>query len=155
MRTVTLAIKGTGSRDTGHHLFPLKGLSHLIQSCFSYRSCMSKDSARFTGQAGHLKKKYCVTCKKSTLKVLINFGFVTSFDDVKHHCRHGFRTESRMIKGKRTLSKGAVSQKSKVKSPKSRRVKGRHGKKSTVKKDERDKSELTISQNFKKPTVKK
>ena len=26
-------------------------------------------------------KKYCVTCKKSTLKVLINFGFVTSFED--------------------------------------------------------------------------
>ena len=26
-------------------------------------------------------KKYCVTCKKSTLKVLINFGFVTSFEN--------------------------------------------------------------------------
>ena len=46
----------------------------------------------------------------------------------------GFRTKSRMIKGKRTLSKGALSQKSKVKSPKSRRVKDRNGKKSTVKK---------------------
>ena len=28
-----------------------------------------------------LSKKYCATCKKSTLKVLINFGFVTSFGD--------------------------------------------------------------------------
>ena len=27
------------------------------------------------------KKKYCVTCKKSTRKVLINFGFVTSLED--------------------------------------------------------------------------
>ena len=26
-------------------------------------------------------KKYCVTCKKLSLKVLINFGFVTSFED--------------------------------------------------------------------------
>ena len=26
-------------------------------------------------------KKYCVTCKKSTLKVLVNFGFVTSIED--------------------------------------------------------------------------
>ena len=25
--------------------------------------------------------KYCVTCKKSTLKVIINLGFVTSFED--------------------------------------------------------------------------
>ena len=25
--------------------------------------------------------KYCVACKKSTLKVLINLGFVTSFED--------------------------------------------------------------------------
>ena len=29
----------------------------------------------------HFSKKYCVTCKKSTRKVLINFGFVTSFED--------------------------------------------------------------------------
>ena len=44
---------------------------------------MSKDSARSTGRIGHFfpKKKYCVTCKKSTRKVLINFGFVTSFED--------------------------------------------------------------------------
>ena len=27
----------------------LKGLSHLVQSCLLYRSCMSKDSARSTG----------------------------------------------------------------------------------------------------------
>ena len=60
----------------------LKGLSHLVQSCFSYRSCMSKDSARSTGHAGHFfLKKYCVVCKKSTLKVLINFGFMTYFED--------------------------------------------------------------------------
>ena len=26
-------------------------------------------------------KKYCVACKKSALKFLINFGFVTSFED--------------------------------------------------------------------------
>ena len=26
-------------------------------------------------------KKYCVTCKKSTRKFLVNFGFVTSFKD--------------------------------------------------------------------------
>ena len=51
----------------------------------------------------------------------------------------GFRTKSRIIKGKRTLSKGALSQKSKVKSPKSRRVKGRNGKKSTVKKSKETK----------------
>ena len=42
---------------------------------------MSKDSARSTGHVDHLSKKYCVTCKKLTLKVLINFGFVTSFED--------------------------------------------------------------------------
>ena len=48
--------------------------------------------------------------------------------------RTGFRTKSGMIKGKRTLSKGTLNQKSKVKSPKIRRVKGRNGKKSTVKK---------------------
>ena len=42
--------------------------------------------ARSTGHVGHFfsKKKYCVTCKKSTLKVLINFGFVTSFEDSHH-----------------------------------------------------------------------
>ena len=50
------------------------------------------------------------------------------------HVSHGFRTKSRMIKGKRMLGKVALSQKSKVKSTKSRRVKGRHGKKSTLKK---------------------
>ena len=27
------------------------------------------------------RKKYCVTCKKSTLKVLINFGFEMSFEN--------------------------------------------------------------------------
>ena len=60
----------------------LKGLSYLVQSCFSYRSCMSKDSAHSTGHVGHFfPKKCCVTCKKSTRKVLINFGFVTSFED--------------------------------------------------------------------------
>ena len=60
----------------------LKGLSHLVQSCFSYRSCMSKDSACSTGHVGHFfQKKKCVTCKKSTRKVLTNFGFVTSFED--------------------------------------------------------------------------
>ena len=31
----------------------LKGLSHLVQSCLSYRSCMSKVSARSTGHVGH------------------------------------------------------------------------------------------------------
>ena len=30
-------------------LYHLKGLSHLVQSCLLYRSCMSKDSARSTG----------------------------------------------------------------------------------------------------------
>ena len=60
----------------------LKGLSHLVQSCLLYRSCMSKDSARSTGHAGHFfPKKYCVAFKKSTLKVLINLVFVTSFED--------------------------------------------------------------------------
>ena len=46
---------------------------------------MSKDSAHSTGHVGRFfpkkKKKYCVTCKKSKRKVLINFGFVTSFED--------------------------------------------------------------------------
>ena len=61
---------------------PLKGLSHLVQSCLLYRSCMSKDSARSTGHVDHFFPiKYCVACKKSTLKVLINIGFVTSFED--------------------------------------------------------------------------
>ena len=60
----------------------LKGLSHLVQSCLLYRSCMSKDSARSTGHVDHFFPiKYCVACKKSTLKVLINLGFVTSFED--------------------------------------------------------------------------
>ena len=63
-------------------LFSLKGLSHLVQSCLLYRSCMSKDSAHSTGHVGHFFPiKYCVACKKSTLKVLINLGFVTSFED--------------------------------------------------------------------------
>ena len=31
----------------------LKGLSHLVQSCLLYRSCMSKDSARSTGHDDH------------------------------------------------------------------------------------------------------
>ena len=53
----------------------LKGLSHLVQSCLSYQSCMSKDSARSTGHDGHFFKKYCLACKKSSLQVLINFGF--------------------------------------------------------------------------------
>ena len=37
----------------------LKGLSHPIQSCFSYRSCMSKYSARSNGHVRHFffKKK--------------------------------------------------------------------------------------------------
>ena len=59
----------------------LKGLSQIVQSCLLYRSCMSKDSARSTGHVGHFSPKYCVPCKKSTLKVLINLGFVTSFED--------------------------------------------------------------------------
>ena len=56
----------------------------LFKVVFSYRSCMSKDAARSTGHVGIFffkKKKYSVTCKKSTRKVLINFGFVTSFED--------------------------------------------------------------------------
>ena len=61
---------------------PRGGLSHLLQSCLLYRSCMSKDSARSTGHVDHFFPiKYCVACKKSTLKVLINLGFVTSFED--------------------------------------------------------------------------
>ena len=35
----------------------LKGLSHLVQSCFSYQNCMSKDSARSTGHVGHFFPK--------------------------------------------------------------------------------------------------
>ena len=31
----------------------LKGLSHLVQSCLFYRSCMPKDSARSTGHVDH------------------------------------------------------------------------------------------------------
>ena len=43
---------------------------------------MSKDSARSTGHVDHFFPiKCCVACKKSTLKVLINLGFVTSFED--------------------------------------------------------------------------
>ena len=34
----------------------LKGLSHLVQSCLSYRNCVSKDSARSTGHVGHFSK---------------------------------------------------------------------------------------------------
>ena len=75
------AVRGEQFTILHHH--QLKGLSHLVQSCFSRRNCMSKDSARSTGYVGHFffQKKYCVTCKKSTLKVLSNFGFVTSFED--------------------------------------------------------------------------
>ena len=55
----------------------LKGLSHLVQSCLLYRKCMSKDSTRSTGHVDHFFPiKYCVACKKSTFKVLINLGFV-------------------------------------------------------------------------------
>ena len=44
---------------------------------------MSKDSARSTGHVRQFfqKKKYCVACKKSTLKVQINLSFVTPFED--------------------------------------------------------------------------
>ena len=43
---------------------------------------MSKDSARSTGHVDHFFPiRYCVACKKSTLKVFINLGFVTSFED--------------------------------------------------------------------------
>ena len=31
-----------------------------------------------------LPRKYCVACKKSTLKILINHGFVTSFEDIHY-----------------------------------------------------------------------
>ena len=42
---------------------------------------MSKDSSRSTGHVDHFfPPKYCVACKKSKLKVLINLGFVTSFE---------------------------------------------------------------------------
>ena len=34
-----------------------KGLSHLVQSCLLYRSCMSKDSARSTDHVGHFFPK--------------------------------------------------------------------------------------------------
>ena len=48
---------------------------------------MSKDSARFTGHVDHFFPiKYCVTCKKSTLKVIINLGFVTSIEDSHYIC---------------------------------------------------------------------
>ena len=67
---------------TMHDCRPMGRPSHLVQSCLLYRSCMSKDSARSTGHVGHfLSKKYCVNCKKTTLKLEINFGFVTSFKD--------------------------------------------------------------------------
>ena len=47
---------------------PSKEVFHLVQSCLIYRICMSKDSARSIGHVGHLfPKKYCITCKKSTL----------------------------------------------------------------------------------------
>ena len=43
---------------------------------------MSKDSSTFHWSYRLLfSQKYCVACKKSTLKVLINLGFVTSFED--------------------------------------------------------------------------
>ena len=35
----------------------LKGLAHLVQSCLSYRSCMSKDSAHSTCHVGHFFPK--------------------------------------------------------------------------------------------------
>ena len=62
----------------------LEGLSHHVQSFLLYRSCISKDSARSTGHVGHFPlspKKCCVACKKSTLEILIDLGFVTSFED--------------------------------------------------------------------------
>ena len=88
----------TGFYQTGCNEFKvsgreplLKGLSHLVQSCpfqscLLYRSCMSKDSARFHWSCRSLffPIKYCVACKKSTLKVLTNLGFVRSFED--SHC---------------------------------------------------------------------
>ena len=43
---------------------------------------MSKDLVRSTGHVDHfIPIKYCVACKKSSLKVLINLGFVTPFED--------------------------------------------------------------------------
>ena len=49
----------------------LKGLSHLVQSCLLYLSCLSKYSARSTSHVDHFFLiKYCIACKKSTLKVL-------------------------------------------------------------------------------------
>ena len=58
-----------------------KGTIPPCSKLFLYRNCMSKDSARSTGHVGYFfPKKYCATCKKSTIKVLINFGFVTLFE---------------------------------------------------------------------------
>ena len=59
-----------------------KDLSHLVQSCLSYLSCMSKDLARFTGHVNQFfHNKILRANKKSTLKVLIDLGFLTSFED--------------------------------------------------------------------------
>ena len=68
------------SVPTRHHR--VKGTIPPCSKLFSCLSCMSKDSACSTGHVHFFKKKkYSVTCKKSTRKVLINFGFVTSFED--------------------------------------------------------------------------
>ena len=70
------------SRLRGQSHPTLKGLSHLVQSCLVYQSCMSKDSARSTGHVRHFfPKKILRSCEKSTFKDLINLGFVTSFED--------------------------------------------------------------------------
>ena len=44
-----------------------------------------------------LKKKYCVTSKELTRKVLINFGFVTSFEDSHYILLFRYIDDARVI----------------------------------------------------------
>ena len=50
---------------------------------------MSKDLARSTGHVSQFFfLNYCLACKESTLKVQINLGFVTSFEDTHYILAH-------------------------------------------------------------------
>ena len=69
------------SNSLWHLGFTLKGTIPHCSKLFFISNLYAKRQHVSLVMSVTFFKKYCVTCKKSTLKVLINFGFVTSFED--------------------------------------------------------------------------
>ena len=78
----------------------LKGLSHLVQSCLLrvYQNCTYVKRFRtFHWSCWSFFSKHCVACKKSTLKIKINYCFVTSFENSHYILLFGYIYGAQLI----------------------------------------------------------